>query len=454
VSHHTLICRLGSHDNGSVAVAALDSHVTEISFVDGYARLGFGLGHVLAQLAELGLRPTETAIDLALLAAMVTAADTRISRASEALDRWSRQIDLYVPVADPLRWNAHAELIAGTLHFLTGDRWAVYFRERSPALTEFAVPPKKASSAKPSCVCLLSGGLDSFIGAIDLLVAGERPLFVSHYWDGITSKHEVYCIDALRKRSPTSEDIPHLRARVGFPTGLVKNAGDEDTLRGRSFLFFALAALAASGIYGQVTVHLPENGPISLNVPLDPLRLGALSTRTTHPYYVARFNELLRNLGLNTRLENRYRHKTKGQMVAECADATYLRVHAKHTMSCSSPTKSRWSGKEPMHCGHCVPCLIRRAALVAGFGTDDTMYAIPDLNARILDTNKAEGATVRSFQLALRRHLENPSAARFAIHQSGPLTDHREDWKAYELVYVAGLHEVGNLLTGVRARPL
>jgi len=107
-----------------------------------------------------------------------------------------------------------------------------------------------------------------------------------------------------------------------------------------------------------------------------------------------------------------------------------------------------------MHCGHCVPCLIRRAALVSGFGADDTTYSIPNLRSRILDTNKAEGVNVRSFQVALDRLLTAPNSARFAIHQSGPLTDHRDDWAAYEAVYIAGMREVGNLLTGVRARPL
>jgi hypothetical protein len=49
----------------------------------------------------------------------------------------------------------------------------------------------------------------------------------------------------------------------------VTSSGIEDTLRGRSFLFFAIATLAATAIGGQVLMHAPENGLISLNVPLD-----------------------------------------------------------------------------------------------------------------------------------------------------------------------------------------
>jgi len=227
---------------------------------------------------------------------------------------------------------------------------------------------------------------------------------VSHYWDGITSTHQVYCAEVLKRRF-LGTTLHHIRARVGFPTDTVEHSAVEDTLRGRSFLFFALAVMTADAIGGDMVVHVPENGLVSLNVPLDPLRLGALSTRTTHPFYMARFGDLLKGLGLRVRLENPYAFMTKGEMAKRCADVPFLRKEAKHTMSCSSPGSRRYdpdpSQRTPKHCGRCVPCLIRRAAILEGWGTDDTPYRIPDLQAQVLDTNKAEGEHVRSFQLGL-----------------------------------------------------
>ena len=126
---------------------------------------------------------------------------------------------------------------------------------------------------------------------------------------------------------------------------MVDGSAGENTLRGRSFLFFALAAMAADAL-GVGLIHVPENGLISLNVPLDPTRLGALSTRTTHPFYMARFDEILAGLGLPIRLENRYRFQTKGIMAKNCADAALLNKEARHTMSCSSPAKARWAKDE------------------------------------------------------------------------------------------------------------
>jgi 7-cyano-7-deazaguanine synthase in queuosine biosynthesis len=456
MTHHSIICRLGAADKAVVKPSRADSEVTEISFIESKSRLEFGLGQAMDQLGALGLSPSETAIDLSILAALLTAADTRVSR-GDTQDKWTREIDLHVPVSDPSLWTAQKFLLVKILNFLTGDRWDLHFRPRIPSQRVLKRAAHKLRTAHPTSICLLSGGLDSFIGAVDLLASAEVPLFVSHYWDGITSKHQTYCVDALTKKF-AGKRVDNIRARVGFPHDTVAKSDSENTLRARSFLFFSLAALAADAAGGGMTIHVPENGFISLNVALDPLRLGSLSTRTTHPYYMARFNELLHGLGIKTSLENRYRHMTKGQMIASSSDKAFIAKEARNTMSCSAPAKYRFAKDEslrkPQHCGHCVPCLIRRAAFLAGLGKDDTSYTIPNLKARTLNTNKAEGDHVRSFQYALAKLDLNPKRARFDIHRPGPLIDHPNDLKVYEKVHVDGLREVGTLLAGVKAKPL
>lgn len=214
-------------------------------------------------------------------------------------------------------------------------------------------------------------------------------------------------------------------------------------------------------------VDEPAEGAAPEAVPVPPSMLPVVATVAmpvsilpavaAPPSRMARFNELLRNLDIPAVLRNPYRHNTKGEMVAECADVDFLRRIARHTMSCSGPTKNRFARDEAMrkwqHCGYCVPCLIRRAALVKGLGEDDTPYGLGDLRARVLDTNAAEGQHVRSFQVALARLSAKPERARFDIHRPGPLIDHPGDLAAYERVYVEGLREVGAFLSGVEARP-
>lgn len=116
----------------------------------------------------------------------------------------------------------------------------------------------------------------------------------------------------------------------------------------------------------------------------------------------------------------------------------------------------RWQGLGTQHCGYCLPCLIRRAALLKGFGpgADSTTYTIDDLTARALDTLQSEGVQIRSFQLAIERLRAKPNLAQIFIHKPGPLTDESQAHQAALAdVYRRGLEEVGALLTGVRTQP-
>ena len=450
---HSVIARLGPTDRARIDARFTGSVTTQIRFVDGERRIGYGVGQAIDRLTERGIIPSETATDLMLLAATVTAADTRISRVTESQDSWTREIDLYVPVQDPGLWSGIAPLIVRTLNFLTGDLWGLYFRERHRQHDQLIQRPRELVRASFDGVCLFSGGLDSFVGAIDLLAHRKNPLFVSHYWDASTSSQEL-C--AHRIGAVYGDLGPrHVRARIGFPDDLVAGSSPEKTTRGRSFLFFALAALAASGLDGEPTIYVPENGLISLNVPLDPLRVGAWSTRTTHPFYMARWQEMLGALGIPASIVNPYRFRTKGEMLSACANVSLLRRHVGEPISCSSVTKARWQGLSLRHCGYCVPCLIRRAAITAAFGNDPTIYTLADLTAMPLDSKSAEGEHVRSFQMMARRLAQRPRLAGLLIYKSGPLSDYLEaDVAEYADLFARGIAEVAAIVNPVVVRPL
>lgn len=453
MKRHSIIARLGPADKAPVKVLQADSLSTEIRFVDGYRRLGFGLGQILDQLIQDGVVPSETAADLGILAAAITAADTRISRAADAQDGWTREIDLYLPVEDPARWEALAPLLARTLKFLTGDHWRVFFRGRD-AKYKTLIQKTRALIRPPfTSVCLFSGGLDSFIGAIDLFAAAKKPILVSHYGDNSTSSQER-CADHIAKVYGDMR-TRHVRANVRFDKNDFSHAMDDEfTTRGRSFLFLALAALAASGLDKNPIIYVPENGLISLNVPLDRLRIGAWSTRTTHPFYMARWQEILDGLGIAACLENPYRFKTKGEMLGECKNQDLVRKHAVDTISCSSVTKARWLGASPGHCGFCVPCLIRRSAMTSAFGKDPTKYTITDLQARELNSRAAEGEHVRSFQMMAWRLKRRPGLEKILVHKSGPLSDYSTTEVAqYSDVFRRGIEEVDSVTGRAVVRP-
>ena len=91
---HSVIARLGPAATTRLDLRVPDSVATQIRFIDGKRRLGFGIGQAVERLIERGIVPSEIAVDLMILAATVTAADTRIARATESQDSWTREIDL------------------------------------------------------------------------------------------------------------------------------------------------------------------------------------------------------------------------------------------------------------------------------------------------------------------------------------------------------------------------
>jgi hypothetical protein len=431
--------------------ASQDEKITKLDLVSGQQSLGHGVGTALSDLRKLKVYPTEIGLDLLVLAALVHAADTRISRMTESKDAWTREIRLVVPVSEPARWNHANPILIRILNFLTGDRWVVGFRARPRKFARTVVRDDAELIEPPfNNVNLFSGGLDSLIGAIDVLERGQTPLFVSHAGEGAVSKPQEDCFDAL-KANYKKYPLERLRVWMNFSKTLVRGVAPEETTRGRSFLFFALGVFAGTGFGRDFTLNVPENGLISLNVPLDTLRLGALSTRTTHQFYIARWNELLKALGVGGVIENPYWDKTKGEMAAECLNPQLLKTLIPHSMSCASPTKGRWQGHGTEHCGYCLPCLIRRAAL-KGVG-DSTQYTVSDLRAQVMDTTRAQGQQIRSFQYAAARLKARPELARVLIHKPGPLYDHPDRSDALAEVYRRGLAEVGTLLQGVKARP-
>jgi 7-cyano-7-deazaguanine synthase in queuosine biosynthesis len=412
-------------------------------------------------LARKGLVPSQVATDFYRFAATVFSADLRIPRAS-GFDGWTREITLHVPVAEPDRWNAARDDLQALLEFLTGDRWEFRFRRQvvppeRPALEPEDVP---ARPMEADLVCLLSGGLDSALGAVDLLAKRHRVAFASHNAkgdDAFSKSAQTSIAAALGTANPNRAH--HLQFHVSPPRPDHEVTGKENSQRSRSIIFFALGLLVASALPGAPPLVVPENGFISLNVPLTPGRLGTWSTRTTHPHTVATLRRVLLHLGINTLLELPYRFVTKGEMLRDSRDAALARVVADASVSCAHPASFRFE-REPErrrkdwpHCGTCVPCLIRRAALARVGLSIDTyrVDVIDEPNYPFLQRKRGED--LRAFRTAVARHRAQRSrgaaALLPAILTSGPLevTD-AGDLAGLLHAYDEGLTEVGRFLDG------
>lgn len=126
------------------------------------------------------------ALDLLYISLAVFAAD-RLCLRNDAEDGWSRNIEIHMPVMNLSVWNQNKELLEKLLSFLSGDFYTFVFREREEtdiekSCYETYLKVDKDKLKDYDRLCMFSGGLDSFIGAIDLLEENEgKTLFVSHY---------------------------------------------------------------------------------------------------------------------------------------------------------------------------------------------------------------------------------------------------------------------------------
>lgn len=310
-------------------------------------------------LKRKGFAPSAPAWDFVQFCLSVCAADLCCLRSTSA-DGWTRTIELTVALHEPLRWGpwrVHAETM---LKVLTGDYWTLHFVEGG-----VAPPNGRLQPLASDCISLLSGGLDSLIGGIDLVATGRRPAFVSQLAHEDSERQRRYA--TLLGGGATHMQWSH---------GISFTGSREPSTRGRSLAFYGFAVMAASRVACRpVPVFVPENGFICVNPPLVPGRVASLSTRTTHPLFIEMLQELLDGLGIGVRLELPYRFKTKGQMLRECADQVLLSTVASDSTSCG-----RFRTYNRTHCGRCLPCIIRRAAFLAwGAGRDTTRYKYPSL---------------------------------------------------------------------------
>lgn len=415
-----------------------DTIVVDIPMLSN-SKLNYGIEHVKKLLRSHNIFPSEIGFDIITLATMVYLADTRIARIIHGQDSWTREIVIKLPVSDVDLWNKQIITIERMLKFLTGDLWSFEFVKRN-WLFELSEKAEE-KTALYSRASLFSGGMDSLISTINLMERKENTLLFGHAGEGLTKNAQTNIINVLDEQYP---EIAHtlIDLWMNFPDNYIPKGGNDSNTRSRSFLFIGFAIFSITGTKNIKELIIPENGLIALNVPLEITRVGSFSTRTTHPFYLNLWNNLLKNLGLELSIYNPYWNKTKGEMADECLNKDVLFETMKLSFSCSSPGKARWKGLSPQHCGYCVPCLIRRAAMHKAFGRDSTVYT--ETSIRNMQSSNASGIGVqlRSFQYAIEHIKKHPDIEKISIHKSGPLPQDEEYLSELASTYRRGLLEV------------
>lgn len=175
-----IICRIHDDDkfvkdNADFTVDLFSKNQYRYTFWDNNKRQLYQCGHF-----------SNSAIDLLYISLMVYYADRRIIRKDED-DAWTRTIKLHIPVLELEKWNENKNLLEKMLSFLSGDVWRFEFRKRELSPKEEKARTgmqRQKKKHQPKAICMLSGGLDSFIGAIDILNEEKDVWFVGHYGGG------------------------------------------------------------------------------------------------------------------------------------------------------------------------------------------------------------------------------------------------------------------------------
>ncbi len=382
-----------------------------------------GLGNHLYESAEKRLPkpPSEVSWDFLSIALGVFAADRFVLRAN-AEDGWTRVIALDVAVFNPQPWFSQMAKLEAALRFLTGDIWQISLRRGG------SPPPKFLERlTERDAICLFSGGLDSLLGAIKLLEDGRLPFLVSQ-----GSPKEIQPQDSL------SQAIKLCDYRFDGRVNEHWRAPYEGSTRGRSIIFFAYGVVAASA-HDISELLIPENGLIAINPPFTPRRLGSLSTRTTHPFFLTELERVLQGAGIDIKLTNLFEGMTKGEMLKNCKHPNIEKLAA---VSYSCGKGKRLNGQ----CGRCVPCLIRRASFNASGVVDKTDY-----KTNIENSKKNDDVMAARIAAVRARKASEIELARWSM-RSGPLPVDPVRRKEIIGAVSRGLVELADFLESVKWR--
>lgn len=393
---------------------------------------------ILDKIKRLGVPIEDTSMDFLTLSLAVVAADTFVPRTDSA-NGWTRCMKLIVPLVQPQIWATVKNHLQNMLHFLSGDLWELEFVSGGMSTPA----PFKSNRFKAidvidtNKVCLFSGGLDSAIGAIDLLEK-QQPLFlVSHGYKG-DKFHQDKIVDQIKSVNLFS----HL-SMSAYPVLAKKYNGKTDiSMRTRSLSFIAFASIGASALrqkfgHSEIELYMPENGFISLNSPLTSRRVGAYSTRTTHPHFIKMVQDIFNSLEIKTEIRNPFSFHTKGEMIEGLRNISILKKIYQNTVSCS-----HWK-RDKIQCGYCLPCIVRRAALYKN-NLEHNGYKHDDLGTVYYNEDKRDDLFALIMAIAKKNSLiQNNKSLNAWVINSGLISSNLD---SYGKTFERGLSEIEDYL--------
>lgn len=300
--------------------------------------------------------------DLLRIAAYIYGADTSVKRGTPKdvyADEWARTFHFVIPVEDLAHWlrpDVKSALVE-VLRYATGDIFSFEFVKGGPREGQIALTFGEGAAPKADLVTLFSGGLDSLAAVIEQVgKEGRKPVLVSHRSVPKIDSRQQRLVSLLKERY-SQWSFPH----VSVWAHRQLHRAVENSQRSRGFLYLVMGTAVAAEL-GIKEVRICDNGVMSVNLPRLSQTVGTMATRSTHPMFLQRFEELARlTFDAPIRISNPFLTKTRFEVVELIRDASQADL-IQETVSCF-----RTEGMTDFqpHCGTCTQCVDRRFATLA-----------------------------------------------------------------------------------------
>lgn len=272
------------------------------------------------------------------------------TKRQEDLDN-KEKLSIVVPVNNVKKFKQIKNNIEKLLKYMTnGEIWNIEFikqKEKKKLERKQIILDNKTYNS----LALLSGGLDSMAGTC--MEKDNKTIFVTYASNNIENNNAKTVYEKLVK----TENNTHI--------SIDKIPCDEETHyteRTRSLIFLASCFIYAD--YYQIPViKIYENGIMSLNPKFN---FSRRVTKTTNQKTLYMFNEILKVLELNIRIENPFKYKTKKEVI-EIIPKEYDNLIQNETRTCSKNSgiihfRNKSIGN--FHCGMCIACVLRQIGMI------------------------------------------------------------------------------------------
>ena len=330
------------------------------------------------------------------------------TKRQEDLDN-KEKLSILVPVNNVEKFKQIKNILEKLLKYMTnGEIWNIEFikqKEKKKLDRKQIILDNKTYNS----LALLSGGLDSMAGTC--IEKDNNTIFVTYESNSIENNNAKTVYEKLVK----TENNIHV--------SIDKTPCDEEphyTERTRSLIFLASCFIYAD--YYQIPViNIYENGIMSLNPKFN---FSRRVTKTTNQKTLYMFNEILKVLELNIKIENPFKYKTKKEVI-EIIPKEYGKLIQNETRTCSKNSgiihfRNKSIGN--FHCGMCIACVLRQIGMINAKRVD-VGYLLP------IDAYNYNDILKYEYQISKNKNKKNDiSAALYKFNEKRSLIEY---YKSY-----------------------